>query len=616
MGYIDNSAAICLSSDDEDGEQCSGHSSRTFDRARSPLDSIEPVSALKHEPVARDEPLSLRQSVNNIQSSQEPDSFATFYQPEKAYHFAVGTARESPPDDVWPSQAQPHLSTPQQQNGVASDLPGTSTSKEQFKQPLKLGASILGETSHAAEHIPHLQVSKDDSLFVEQVTGQARLGIRTNHIATVSSTVSRPKIGKLGRITDADLLLTHWMSLGLTWEAICAEYNKYVNKNQKSSTIILRANRVSKALRLAGISDADFDQAVAGDRQALTTINVAVTEKVGNQLDDVRGTQSGTICLQEAFRPPATIPQQTTKITALHSSKPAPATEKIVHRPSVGGKQPSFAFIDFCCNGMQVANQSQHDSPPDFDSASEEDHDGEEEDMESEDCVHFAYQVQRRECTLADMHDGRSIDEAYWHDVDEPHLTLLKAQAACGKVLLLRIGPQPIVNATDEYSITKRTLEGAKTVYEYQSEAGTVQTRVDERLRTFQEQIIVSDRSQWCPRKLYAIKQRLEVSAIDNLHGQARSATIEEVYVGAAVCAHLESVNEEAIEHFVTATFELKIANLNARDLEISKLRRGYADSLEALGPGALFQAVKQTSKALVKVWVEEVKLVGPRNLS
>ncbi|GAB1738211.1 hypothetical protein NU219Hw_g2759t1 [Hortaea werneckii] len=265
--------------------------------------------------------------------------------------------------------------------------------------------------------------------------------------------------------------------------------------------------------------------------------------------------------------------------------------------------------------------------------------DDEEDAFSPEDFCHFIYQVERRE--LISSEEDITIDEKNWIAYGTPQTDRLKATAIASKQALIAHDRQlnDAIHAGNDWSLTRQNLPSG-ILYTLDSPAGTVQVRVQEYQRSFQEQIRPSDSVAWVSRTTYAVMQRRIETArstntvpvtekqLDPLFGEEDDFTTEkevdsvhetrkEKIVGNLIYTTPDLANDAAMRHFIEKTYRPATINLTIRDLERAHLMKVYKEKYGGQGEEnvSLFREMVEEDGSSLEVWVQETQLKGPRNV-
>lgn len=445
---------------------------------------------------------------------------------------------------------------------------------------------------------------------------------------TSTRKLKRTKTGhrrKLGTISLGDLLLVKWRGSGMHLSEIVDCYAEKTGLRRSEKTLSCRASQVAKAIRGVGISYELCEDAVADKPGSNEELNRLVRR---NELEQQQ--QPRQDLESDSLRSPAHRQRHTRGIehTATSSTSSRGETRsartpnevsgddglfQAAQRPVQGGKQPNWDLLKSYWDAALATNVEEElttEDPAQNDSSRESS-------VDPHGFIHFAYQVERRQCTKQQVDDdGITIEDTEWHEVGEPHQSLEEANAAaCGPALLMTTGDPPIVDVLGAYNIEKDALENGEACCAFRSRRGMVQTRVIKKLRTFLDRISAKCKVDWVPKTLYHIKQRITLAqGGDKLFDDGTSQS-QESFADDSTSADLAWANTRAVQIFAGMTYEIRFASLTLRDLEMHQLRLDLTEQLERKGEGAMFSECKQMKDRLVEVWVDKGKLVGPRNL-
>ncbi|KAI6817101.1 hypothetical protein KC340_g5748 [Hortaea werneckii] len=478
--------------------------------------------------------------------------------------------------------------------------------------------------------------------------------------------VDRPSKGssrdrRLGHVSADDIRLVRWKDEGMSGAEMVEALKQTTGRLKNVSTVLKRCSLVRRGLEASGLH-ADrglLDRVASGDPEA-----IARTNQVLQSLSAPTGT-AGT-----AARPSTDVAPRLPTMTAHHEpsfhvqqakqvsdsasaysssygsredqnvSTPPTSPGSIVPQPIVqesrtttAGKQMNEAAFRYYLEEIREERLREEDSDADSD--------GEEEDnFPPEDFCHFIYQVERRELTKSE--EDITIDEKNWISYGEPLTDRLKATAMASKQALVAHDTQlnDAIHAGNDWSLTRQNLNSGILYTLDSPPAGTVQVRVQQYQRSFQEQIRPSDSVAWVDRTTYTVMQRRTETArekktvtvtekqSDPLFGEEDDLATEkevdsvrethtEQVVGNLVYTTPDLANDAAMRHFVAKTYHPKTINLTVRDLERADLIKGFKEKYEGQGEEgvSLFREIVEDDGNSLEVWVQETQLKGPRNV-
>ncbi|KAI7315597.1 hypothetical protein KC315_g11027 [Hortaea werneckii] len=513
----------------------------------------------------------------------------------------------------------------------------------------------------------------DDSLLAQVTDGDDTAREKLNRLVhgvwpvprvETNSKVDRPAKGSShdlqpGHVSADDIRLVCWKEDGMTGAEMVEALKRTTGRMQHVSTVHKRCARVRRGLEAAGVyTDRGLlDLVASGDRGACARLNQtlqSVATPTGTAENPARPTDIATrLRTIDTQQEPSFYMQQlrqsldsasaysssygsredqpvSTPPTSPGSIVPQPMVEE--SRPTTAGKQINEAAFRYYLEEIRKERLHEEDACTDCDEV-------EEDEITQEDFCHFIYQVQRREITSGEEDD--TIDETDWIAYGEPLTDRIKATAIASKQALIAHDRQlnDAIYAGNNWSLNRQNLNNG-ILYTLNSPAGTVQVRVQEYQRSFQEQIRPSESVAWVSRTTYTVMQRRTETArstnsvtvtekefdptLDEEHGITTEKEVLTVHesqnekvVGDLVYTTPDLANDAAMRHFIAETSHPKTINLTVRDLERADLIREYREKYEGQGEEdiPLFREVVEDEDGnSLEVWVQATQLKGPRN--
>lgn len=516
----------------------------------------------------------------------------------------------------------------------------------------------------------------DASLLTQVMAGDDAAGERLNRLVhgvwpvprvETDSKVDRPVKGsshdrRLGHVSADDIRLVRWKEEGMSGAEMVDALKQTTGRSRNVSTVLKRCARVRRGLEGAGLH-ADrglLDQVASGDPEAVARLNQVLqslstpTGTAGNparpSTDVAPRLQTVATHQEPSFhvRQPKQVSDSASAYSSSYGSRedqnvstpptspgsivPQPTVEE--SRPTTAGKQMNEAAFRYYLE--EIREERLHEEDSDADSDAEE-----EDEFSPEDFCHFIYQVERRELTSSE--EDTTIDEKNWISYGEPLTDRLKATAIASKQSLVAHDQQlnDAIHAGNDWSLTRQNLNSG-ILYTLDSSAGTVQVRVQQYQRSFQEQIRPSDSVAWVDRTTYTVMQRRTETARerktvtvageefdpvfdeeedDDVMTKKEVDSVRETHtekiVGNLVYTTPDLANDAAMRHFIAKTYHPKTINLTIRDLQRADLMKRYKDKYEGQGEEdvSLFREIVEEDGDSLEVWVQETQLKGPRNV-
>ncbi|KAI7326267.1 hypothetical protein KC315_g7612 [Hortaea werneckii] len=492
-------------------------------------------------------------------------------------------------------------------------------------------------------------------------------GVWTAPRVKTDSKVDRPVKGsshdrRLGHVSADDIRLVRWKEEGMSGAEMVEALKQTTGRLRNVSTVLKRCARVRRGLEAAGLH-ADrglLDQAASGDPEAVARLNQVLqslstpTGTAGNPArpsTDVAPRLQTVATHQEPsvhVRQPKQVSDSASAYSSSYGSRedqnvstpptspgsivPQPTVEEL--RPTTAGKQMNEAAFRYYLE--EIREERLHEEDSDADSDAEE-----EDEFSPEDFCHFIYQVERRELTSSE--EDTTIDEKNWISYGEPLTDRLKATAIASKQALVAHDQQlnDAIHAGNDWSLTRQNLNSGILYTLDSPPAGTVQVRVQQYQRSFQEQIRPSDSVAWVDRTTYTVMQRRTETARerktvtvaekdfdpvfdeeeDDVMTKKEIDSVRETHtekmVGNLVYTAPDLANDAAMRHFIAKTYHPKTINLTIRDLQRADLMKGFKEKYEGHGEEdvSLFREIVEEDGNSLEVWVQETQLKGPRNV-
>ncbi|KAI7540374.1 hypothetical protein KC331_g9206 [Hortaea werneckii] len=465
---------------------------------------------------------------------------------------------------------------------------------------------------------------------------------------------------RLGHVSAEDIKLVRWKEEGMSGAEMVQALKQTTGRSRNVNTVLKRCARVRRGLEAAGVyTDRGLlDQVASGDPEAIARLNHVLqslstpTGTAGTparpSTDVVPRLQTVTTHQEPSFH--VQQPKQVFDSASAYSSSygsredqnvstppTSPGTivpQPIVQesRPTTAGKQMNEAAFRYYLG--EIREERLRDEDNDTDAGEDE-----ENRFTPEDFCHFIYQVERRELTSSE--EDITINEKNWISYGEPLTDRIKATALASKQALIAHDRQlnDAIHAGNDWSLTRQNLNTG-ILYTLDSPAGTVQVRVQQYQRSFQEQIRPSDSVAWVSRTTYTVMQRrietvrststVTVAAekefdpvfdeeeddvmtkkeVDSVHESHK-----EKIVGNFVYTTPDLANDAAMRHFVAETYHPQTINLTIRDLERADLIKGFKAKYEGQEDVRLFREFVEEDANSLEVWVQETQLRGPRNV-
>ncbi|KAF2481735.1 hypothetical protein BDY17DRAFT_325252 [Neohortaea acidophila] len=417
----------------------------------------------------------------------------------------------------------------------------------------------------------------------------------------------------LGEITSQDLRTMHWRDVeGLEWSRIADLAEQEFGKRRTGTTFRKRYRQISDALVEQGIDSALVVAARSGDEVARKALNAKIPSDVKEEKrhkdpwqSDAPAADSGKTCLEQLprSRPSSTsivdskVPQELGKSSPLAQNQP-----QNDERRQTGGKTLNqAAYEHFIQQYVEMMQEEQEEAT--VEAAS----------LTNEDYCHFVYQVARRQISKEEMDEGNCINDQPWIAYGDACDELAEANEAASKAIFRTPAHHStIIDESDGFQLKHQAIEGRAFLTLENEEKGRVEVRVEKFLRTYQDGKLPGNSGSLIQRTAYIVMRATGVSGEkDDLFGEEAGMTAAAVEpVNESVYTALELANERAAKEFVRLTFQSATTHMGAR---LAEKQAAEAGCVKEVGEDEMFDQMHK-GKA-VRVWVEERRIVGPRNV-
>ncbi|KAI7255339.1 hypothetical protein KC343_g5834 [Hortaea werneckii] len=517
--------------------------------------------------------------------------------------------------------------------------------------------TVLKRCSQARRALEAAGVHADRALLDAVENGDQEACSRLNQL--VPSTVTASHVGE---ILPEDVMMVQEKQKGTTYENIASAYRRKTGRHRSYSWFNERCKSVKALLDPLDIDTHLLESVASGDQEARRQLNSLVHGKwpLYASTSSTGSSENTVERLESAFQTSSRFPESTSHAQQLkpgfymgsaysssygsredqNVSTPPTSPGSIVPQPRVEGPRPTTAGKQMNEDAFrhyleEIREERLREEYGDTDSEEVE-----EDEFSPEDFCHFIYQVERREITSSE--EDITIDEKNWITYGEPLTDRLKATAIASRQALIAHDRQlnDAIHAGNDWSLNRQNLNSG-IIYTLDSSAGTVQVRVQEYQRSFQEQIRPSDSVAWVSRTTYTvIQRRTETARSTNtvtvtekeydptLDEETDVTTEKEVLtvhetqkqkvVGDLVYTTPDLANDAAMRHFIAKTYHPDTINLTVRDVERAGLMRGFREKYAGDGEEGipLFrEMVEGEDGNSLEVWVQETRLKGPRNV-
>ncbi|KAK4561788.1 hypothetical protein LTR86_004467 [Recurvomyces mirabilis] len=529
---------------------------------------------------------------------------------------------------------------------------------ENMDMPFRSEASLRSRYRHAKELVEHAGVGKatlddieaGDQAALDQLNDAVRL-TRPNGVKT-PSTHFRPNIAKhtsnsrkidptLGEIVPHDIQLMQWRDSGMMFSVITERLQELTGVFREQHVAQYRYKKVKTAIehvRAAGAIDDDLlDDAMIGEQAAIERVNIAVHGVW--PVPEIKGsgrrpkvpytaTKRKDGVVSAGYRERDTNSSFSSEsidedfwATTNGLSLDTPVAHDSAGRPTQGGKTIGPALFKVCFGACVEQNAAESECEDEVDHKPDD-----ENAVTEEDRCHHIYQVQRREISQEEAFAEEPVDieDMPWLEVGLPLVSCLEANLKADEQMFVSNDPETATaiarGAAHDRDLNEDGLRWAKTTTR---DAGMVEVRVEQRLRSREKGALPRASAFMVSRKTFFIKERTTTIVhlpADELFNEQREPvrSINERYIAAAAYATLEQANGKAIDH-LTKEVQFPMGhylNLSERDALINDAKTHFLHELLQKGEKAMFdQAMGAEDESLeVRVWVEEGRWYGPRN--
>ncbi|KAK1820337.1 hypothetical protein LTR12_005200 [Friedmanniomyces endolithicus] len=452
---------------------------------------------------------------------------------------------------------------------------------------------------------------------------------------------SRP-LKTIGEITQSDIAVVRRRDSGMPFSAILPIYQHQSGSTFGESSLRRRYAAVRTAIEQHGADEALLNRVVAGDVAAKEELNRLVhgtwpvpqakttlarprpapnsgpmwQSSVASSAQNGVSDQSFDISSTRSTRERSTSPFDSKPSTAATSFD---ADEEPSHRSTTAGKTMTAAayerYLDAALAEIHKAYSDDEEEP--------------EEELAEEDLCHFTYLVQRREVSKEELDEGVELDELQWVDCGRSFTDIHRANTEANRQSAISNDPDTLAALIEGGSLVRdRDENGLVFATHSTKHAGTVEVRVERRLRTFKRGVRPRLDGGLVSRVVFSVRERIvkvedhQDDDVDKeLFGgdEPRRTLLADIQVEEATYSTLELANDFAIKHFVKMAFRSASRNLDQRSLEEAQMRKGLLEELDEEGSDGMFRRTveveKGEEKTEVEVSVTKGPFRGPRNM-
>ena len=464
----------------------------------------------------------------------------------------------------------------------------------------------------------------------QNLLAQAELPIPKSAVEPGRPLAGQYQVGKrsLGEILAQDIDLVKWRTTGITYKEIFKLFEKKYQQRRGEDAFRSRYKQVKQALDDNSIPSALREQGYDGCEEARQEINrilhgswplataagpSALPQTGGRRAPVKKGPPAKAFHSTSNDRGTVVSPASSFGSGTLEGS-PAPEASQdrtdLSERPTTGGKVLNEKALFYYLEGVREAWEQD---------VAEEKAQREPSPFADDDYASFAYQVERRELCQEAIEEDENIDDMIWVRCDRPFDRLRDAnKEAIKQIFRGPEGRSPAVDTRHGFE-HKTEINNGMAFHELKGKHGGVrQVQVSRIVQTLQPGVFPQNKDGWAERTAFVVKQRTVVEPKDDMFEETRAdevrERISETDVESTLYTVLDLANTAAIKKFVEMTFTSNSVNLTQRQIEIQEAEQQLMKNLDEYD---LFHESAGDDSGLktVDVWVEEVELVGPRNL-
>nr|OQO24509.1 hypothetical protein B0A51_09540 [Rachicladosporium sp. CCFEE 5018] len=435
-----------------------------------------------------------------------------------------------------------------------------------------------------------------------------------------------PKALRFEPITAADLMLCQWRVDGLSWAEIIDAYNAQTGLEKTHSMVSKRWKFVEDALSGDDISVELCKRGMEGDEDALAEINHLFAEKLRERNGVPKTARSRT--QEPGSRPTFRIVHTKPNLARGAPTPPvSPHSQTVVGSPRSNDVQHQTQTTRPTEAGKTINTQAAQYYAEIYGANLVRDMVGERvarspSPITVKDGCHNAYQVERRYSIAAGIDDPNEEPQfEEWVAAGEPFETCQAAEARIWEVM------PSLSNTEDESFVSTETAQLSRgrdknrmLFVTSATETGIVQMRVRRYMRTCHDRITPASKEGWLPTQIYYVwfytTTIISGDEDSELFG-GELKTVEKELLDDAAYSDLSLANDRAMDAWVYE-FVKRLANLDQWQIEKNQAKQQLKWAVEEKGEDAMFdmEAVVEIAEGrkIIRVWVKEGKLEGPRN--
>lgn len=433
-----------------------------------------------------------------------------------------------------------------------------------------------------------------------------------------------PKVPKhqpaVGEVRQRDCKIVMWKDEGSTWPEVRTKYFDEYEDEWSDESFRKRYLVLEETFKSSKVDGVLVRRAANGDAAALKRINVLIHGEGFRGSDEDQGHKTPALALPKQTTTTPRQPQsQTRDETAdessetneepaeepartpadLHQVAAETAEDKL--RPTTGGKMMNEAAFMYY---LEIIN-SQHAEQEEAEETDEE------EEPVQEDRHFYVYRIFRRDLDLRQLESYEDIDpNDHWYECEqEDYGDRNEANSKALEILWLN---NWLVAANGEHHGGSQGLDEDLCLHSGLTMPGFGRVEVCvQQILKYGEPAQVTGAENTIPSTAYYVKQKTVNEDIDEVLDESHKISTVDL-VENTCWTDLSLASKYAAQHFVKATFKSSSINLNQREAEQKAMLAGYYEIITA-HPEEPFD--KETEDKKLRVWVEKMKVEGPRNV-
>ncbi|KAK6435992.1 hypothetical protein LTR95_007823 [Oleoguttula sp. CCFEE 5521] len=514
---------------------------------------------------------------------------------------------------------------------LSRDDTGTVRSKEALQrtwvqvvmliQPEEITIDMLeevlrGSASALQELRSRIQVTRTDGAPLLQIKAAERLPKK----------FSLPKALRFEPVTAADLMLCQWRVDHLSWAEIIDSYNERTGLERTQPNLFRRWKFVEDVLSGDNIPVELCIRGVEDDTVALAEINRLIVEKLRERKGLPKASRAQTD--EPGSRPTFRVVHTAPKVARGAPTPPiSPRSQVVIGSPRSDDVQrqmqttrPTESGKTINAEALQYYAKIYADNV--LDDVVSERAVRSPSPITIKDGCHNAYQVERRHFIVAEIEDANDEPQfEEWVAAGEPFETRRAAEARVWEVM------PSLSNTEDESFVSTETAQLSRgrdkngmLIVTSATETGMVQMRVRRYLRTCHDRITPANKEGWLHTQIFHVFSCITTIITGDEDSElfgGDQKTVEKELLDDAAYSDLSLTNDRAMDEWVKE-FVKRMPNLNQWQIAKNQAKQQLKWAIEEKGEDGKFDMEAEVEitggRKVVRVWVQEGKLKGPRN--